>query len=117
MTQQDYRRCGWCGGEFAVPGKVGRPPQFCKRSHRQRAYEARQAAARLGLPADAVVISLSELEAWRDRLYVLETALEDVQADLAGSPRLQDYADAYVHLLQAALGLKGFRIQPSALSG
>lgn len=96
---------------------MGRPPQYCKRSHRQRAFEARRAATRLGLPADAVVVSMRQLDDWRDRLYVLEAALEDVQRDLAGSPTLQDYADAYVHLLEAALGVRGVRIEPSVLSG
>jgi hypothetical protein len=57
------------------------------------------------------------IEAWRDRLYVLESALDDVQEDLAGNPSLQDYADAYLHLLEAALAMKGTRIEPSVLSG
>jgi hypothetical protein len=69
------------------------------------------------LPPDAVVVSMRQLNDWRDRLYVLEASLEDVQRDLAGAPSLQDYADAYVHLLEAALGLRGVRIEPTVLAG
>lgn len=34
--------CLWCGAEF-TPNKIGRASKYCKRSHRQRAYESRKA--------------------------------------------------------------------------
>ena len=39
--------CVWCGESFSyVPSKRGGvPPRYCRRSHRQRAYEARKADA------------------------------------------------------------------------
>ncbi|HEX9854447.1 MAG TPA: hypothetical protein VGC47_03970 [Acidimicrobiia bacterium] len=110
-------RCAWCGGEIAPPGGPGRPRRFCKRSHRQRHFEARRAAARLGLGTDDVLVSRSDLDRLRDKLFVLEAALEDVERDLGESSKLQDYADAYVHLLEGALPLRGARVEPRALGG
>jgi hypothetical protein len=37
--------CGWCGQPFQPPAGRGPTPKYCSRSHRQRAYEARQKAA------------------------------------------------------------------------
>lgn len=39
------RTCEWCGREMSYSGR-GRPPRYCSRSHRQRAYELRTALAR-----------------------------------------------------------------------
>lgn len=38
--------CSWCGEPFSyTPSeRGGTPPRYCRRSHRQRAYEARKAA-------------------------------------------------------------------------
>lgn len=58
---------------------------------------------------------MRELETLRDRIYVLESAIEDVRNDLTQSHGLQDYADAYVHLLKGALGVAGSRIEPKAI--
>lgn len=111
------RKCRWCGIAFKGTAGPGRPREFCKRSHRQRHYEAQRAAARLGLGPDDVLVSRVDLENLRDRLYVLEAAIEDVRGDLAESNEVHDYADAYVHLLEGALGLAGLRIEPKALGG
>ena len=115
MTKRPTDRCAWCGERFARGTGPGRPRRFCKRSHRQRHYEARQAATRLGLANDDVLVSMAEISGWRDRLYLLEAALEDTQQDLGAHPTLRDYADAYVHLLQSALAVSGYRIEPRAL--
>ncbi|CAL9610862.1 hypothetical protein [Nocardiopsis dassonvillei] len=40
------RTCGWCGKPVPYSGK-GRPPQYCGKGHRNRAWEVRSAAARL----------------------------------------------------------------------
>ena len=55
---------------------------FCCRSHRQRAYEARRRADSLQIPVGEVVVSDADLRSLHDRLYRLETAIEDVQTDL-----------------------------------
>lgn len=38
----DVLWCEWCGEPFERPGDRGPVPRFCKRSHRQRAYESRR---------------------------------------------------------------------------
>ncbi|WP_331722214.1 hypothetical protein [Kitasatospora sp. NBC_00315] len=38
-------RCEWCGWPFRPPKATGRKPRYCRRSCRQRAYEARQTRA------------------------------------------------------------------------
>ena len=78
-------RCEWCNRPVAQSPGPGRPRRFCCRSHRQRAYEARVRADSLGIPAGQVVVAESELARLHDRLYRLESAIEDVDADLARS--------------------------------
>jgi septal ring factor EnvC (AmiA/AmiB activator) len=68
-----------------VPGS-GRPPEFCRRSCRQRAYESRRRSAELGLSETELVVTRAELEQLRDALYVVEAAVEDVDRDLAATP-------------------------------
>jgi hypothetical protein len=55
---------------------------FCKPSCKQRDYEARRRASELGLGEHELVVTRSELDSVRDRLYVLACVLEDVQRDL-----------------------------------
>ena len=77
------QRCRWCGRGFAVTAGPGRPAQYCRRSCRQRDYEARRRAGELGLNESELVMARSELDELRDALYVLEAAVEDVERDLA----------------------------------
>jgi hypothetical protein len=37
-------RCAWCHQPFSVPARPGPAPSYCRRSHRQRAFEARRLA-------------------------------------------------------------------------
>ena len=85
----------------------GRPREFCRRSCRQRDYEARQRAAEVGLSEDELVLTRQAMDDLRDRLYVLEAAIEDVERDLAGSPTRAEYRDAVEWLLDAARPLRG----------
>ncbi len=84
-----------------TPGP-GRPREFCRRSCRQRDYEARQRAAEVGLSEDELVLTRRAMDDLRDKLYVLACAVEDVERDLAGAPTKGDYADAVRWLLDAA---------------
>jgi hypothetical protein len=77
------RRCRWCGRSFATVAGPGRPREFCRRSCRQRDWEARARASELGLNETELVITRTELEQLRDALYVVEAAVEDVDRDLA----------------------------------
>lgn len=91
-------RCRWCGRGFQPTAGAGRPRQFCKRSCRQRDYEARRRAAERGLDEDELIITRAELNELRDRLYVLGETLKDVQADLT-----DDEADDERRLLNVLL--------------
>jgi hypothetical protein len=56
---------------------------YCKPSCKQRDYEARRRAEELGLGEHELVETRTALESVRDRLYVLECVVEDVERDLA----------------------------------
>lgn len=116
MTESDTKRCKWCGVAFPVSRGPGRKPSYCRRSHRQRHYEARTLAERRGLTADEVLVERSAVGRLNDRLYVLEAACEDVIADLGGEVTLDTYRDALTHLLEAALPLKNAHIEPKAIT-
>jgi hypothetical protein len=45
-------------------------------------------------------------------LYLLESALEDVEADLEGKPGPGAYKEAFGHLYQAAKDLVGVVVEP-----
>ncbi|HEX7521485.1 MAG TPA: hypothetical protein VF441_05430 [Acidimicrobiia bacterium] len=103
MTQStETRRCRWCRRVFTAPDGPGRPREFCKRSCRQRDYEARRRAGERGLDETELVVARSELDELRDRIYVLECALEDVTRDLSGSPDAGEVREALDWLVQAA---------------
>jgi len=48
----------------------------------------------------------------RDRLYRLESAIEDVESDLEESTRAQSYREAFEHLYEAAKDLASVVIEP-----
>jgi hypothetical protein len=77
------RACRWCGRAFDANDGPGRPRQYCRQSCRQRDYESRQRAADLGLSEDELIITRTELESLRDRLYMLSCTIEDAERDLA----------------------------------
>lgn len=79
------KRCRWCGRGFETVAGPGRPREYCKRSCRQREYEAKRRSSELGLSESELVMAKSELDELRDALYVLEAAVEDVDRDLAES--------------------------------
>jgi hypothetical protein len=91
----------------ARAGGPGRRRQFCKDSCRQLDYQARRRAAEVGLGDDQVVVSRGELDELHDKLYVLETAMTDVERDLAGARTVADHREALTYLLDAARPLTG----------
>ena len=108
-------RCAWCSAVIPTSGGPGRPRRFCKRSHRQRHYEARRLATATGLAPDEVLIGRDLFDEWRDQLYLLEAALEDAQQDLGGAPSLREYTEAFQVLYDAAVRLRTFRLEARAL--
>lgn len=116
MTVSSKRQCEWCGGEFSAAAGPGRPARYCRRSHRQRAYEARQLAGERGIRPDEVLLSRRTWEALRDALYRLEAASEDVAMDLmAGRPTRAEYVDALAHLTTAVRELQEIAVEPLAI--
>jgi BMFP domain-containing protein YqiC len=49
-----------------------------------------------------LVMTRAELDELRDRLYVLEAAIEDIERDLAGTPTKRDYEEAVAWVIEAA---------------
>lgn len=80
----------------------GRPREFCRRSCRQRDYESRRRAAEHGLDESELIVARTSLESLRDRLYVLEAAVEDVERDLTTAEGPDDVRRALDWLLDAA---------------
>jgi hypothetical protein len=95
-------KCRWCGRPFPVNGGAGRPREFCRRSCRQRDYEARQRANELGLGEHELVVTRDELESLRDRLHVLACAVEDVERDVGDGAGPQEVREALLWLLDAS---------------
>ena len=97
------KKCAWCGRRFEVADRaVGRPRRYCRRSCRQRDFEARRRAAELGLAETDLVVARTELSRLDDMLYVLACAVEDVERDLAGEHDGQDVRRALDWLMEAA---------------
>jgi hypothetical protein len=110
------RHCAWCGGAFKVARGPGRPQRYCRKSHRQRAYEARREAKRRDLGPDEVLISRRTWEYLRDALYRLEAAGEDVAIDIgAGRPTKTDYVEALGHLSASVRDLQDVVVEPTAI--
>jgi hypothetical protein len=116
VTQRsEILHCAWCGRPFAASGGLGRKARYCRRSHRQRAFEARCLADRMGLDSGEALVDAEALCRLRDRLYVLESALDDVEGDLRGKPGPEDYRRAFQHLYAAAAQLRDACVEPRAL--
>jgi len=111
VTKIETRRCKWCGRRFdATVGQRGRPQLYCRRSCRQREYEAHRRQTELGLTEGELVVARAQLDDLADRLYVLEAAIEDVERDLEQSKAVADYEQAVTWLLQAARPLLEWRL-------
>ena len=95
--------CGWCGRRFPVRGDGDGPRGSASDRAASATHEARRRAAELGLSDGELVVTREQLESVRDRLYVLECAVEDVERDL--TERGDDPDDrerAFAWLLDAA---------------
>ena len=56
---------------------------FCRQACRQREYQSRLRAQEAGLSEQELVVARTELDELRDKLYVLECAVDDARRDLA----------------------------------
>ena len=109
MIRSTAARCAWCGQKFASPGGPGRPAKYCRRSHRQRAYESRRIAAERGLAPDEVLLTVDAWQSIRDTLYTLEAAAQDAVADA-------QLATSVAELRRVALDLAGTVSRAAAVS-
>ena len=113
---EDLRRCRWCARPFTVVAGPGRPREYCRRSCRQRDYEARRQAVDLGIGDARLVVARADLDALHDRLYELEAAIEDVDRDLAAADpaTVDDYREALDWVLSVARPLTRLRFGEAA---
>jgi hypothetical protein len=100
--------CGWCGRRLGQSG-AGRKRRYCGHACRQRAYERRSAVQRGGLPADAVVLSASELAALQDRLFQLRCAAEDIATAAREGAHAHELCALADELARAARDLERLR--------
>ena len=86
----------------AGPAGPGRPQVFCRQACRQASYVAGRRRDELGLSETELIVARHALDELRDKLYVLEAAIEDVERDLAEAESEQDVREALDWILSAA---------------
>ncbi len=69
--------CGWCGSAIEATGRRGRPSRYCRRSCRQRAYEARKQAE-----LDAALAAATAKPSRRGRRGDAVGLLAEIEQDL-----------------------------------
>ncbi|GAB33680.1 hypothetical protein [Gordonia otitidis] len=92
-----------------VDSELGRRRKYCKRSCRQRAYEQRALTEGTSIPADAVILTPTEVNDFGDRLFALRCAAEDLATavdEKADTSTLADLAAEVVTLAKAAERLR-----------
>jgi hypothetical protein len=106
----DATPCAWCRRPLPQARATGRPRVYCRASCRQRAFEQRRRLTELGLSESELVVTRADLDAVRDAVFVLEAAIQDVDADLAASSTPADLRAALDWLLAAARPLVALRV-------
>ena len=114
VTKELVKRCRWCGEAFAIHPGSGRPRKYCKRSHRQRHYEAKRLEDSRGLGPDELLIEAFKIDDLRDRIFAFEAACEDVETDLELDESPAAHKAAVADLLAAARPILEIRIEPKA---
>jgi hypothetical protein len=79
--------CGWCRGPLPESAATGRPRRYCKRSCRQRDFEARERSKAHGLDEADLIVTREALETLRDQVFVVQCAVNDVRRDLGAETR------------------------------
>ena len=103
MTKSpEERRCQWCRRVLPAREGPGRPQVFCRQACRQAAYVAGRRRDELGLSESELIVTRAELDELRDKLYVLEAAVEDVERDLPAAVGEQEVREALDWILTAA---------------
>jgi hypothetical protein len=99
----DYTNvCEWCRRPvIQIPGR-GRPRKYCKRSCRQRDFEARQLAAVRGLDENEILLARSSLNELKDEIYILSCALIDAEVDMLDAATVEQVRAAIRPLMESA---------------
>lgn len=85
-SRPETKRCRWCRISLAPHEGPGRPREFCSQRCRQWDWVSRQRAEELHLSENELVVTRVELDELKDRLYVLQCAVDDAKRDLT-APR------------------------------
>jgi hypothetical protein len=99
--------CAWCGGAIEDRPGAGRPRRYCRRSCRQRDFEARKRARELGLAESDLIVARRALEGLDDLLFVLGCAITDVDQDIAVDTSSEQLRRSLDWLLESARPLLG----------
>ena len=99
--------CAWCGGSIAAAVGAGRPRRYCRRSCRQRDFEARKRARELGLAESDLIVARKAIEGLDDLLFVLGCAIADVDNDVALDGSAEQLRRSLNWLLEAARPVLG----------
>jgi hypothetical protein len=98
--------CRWCGRPIDRPrAATGRPATYCRRSCRQRAYEARRRAAELGLSEHELVVTREQLDELRDQVFVVRSAVDDARRTLERVTDVQEARELLAWVVEAAEAL------------
>ena len=104
-NNREGEKCLWCRFPVAQANGPGRPRRYCKRSCRQRDFEARQRSAAHGVDESDILLARSEVNRLRDEIFVLQCAIEDADRDLPEATTVNEYNDVVTMLLEAARGV------------
>jgi hypothetical protein len=107
MEDGEGQKCLWCRFPVTQSDGPGRPRRYCKRSCRQRDFEARQRATAHGVDESDILLARSEVNRLRDEIFVLQCAVEDAERDLVDATTANDFADIVRLILDAACGVIG----------
>lgn len=99
--------CAWCGNPVEQGVGAGRPRRYCRRSCRQRDFEARKRARDLGLAESDLIVARRAMEGLDDLLFVLGCAITDVDGDVALDSSPEQLRRSLDWLLEAARPLLG----------
>ena len=100
--EREIVACCWCRRPVAPNEGPGRPRRFCKRSCRQRDFEARQRSARVGLDEGELIVARGDVDRLHDEIFVLSCAVADAEADLRDAESVADLRLIVSSVLAAA---------------
>jgi hypothetical protein len=99
--------CAWCASPIPELPGAGRPRRYCRRSCRQRDFEARKRARELGLAETDLIVARRAMEGLDDLLFVLGCTIADVENDMAIDSSPEQLRRSLDWLLESARPLLG----------